>query len=598
MKWISLRAAVVVAAVYGFFLIFAQFAFVELLRVGGAGLVEERVALGAMAVAGVSGGFLAAWCGASPLMIRRALGLAAVAAAAAPYFSAMPGAVAVAVATGLALGVATTMLAALVPAWCGVAWVGLETGLGYALCNIPAIFMHPPECQARTGAVFALIGLAAVPSQTEWKVRKTLRIFPFWGAVAIFTALVWMDSAAFFIIQHVEGFKSGTWGAGMLWRNAAVHLVFAIIAGLWLRKGGAKVLPGLAWALLAVAALAVNKESTRHFSGWIYPAAVSLYSTALVAWPGGYSGADGRGPAAWRAAWLFSIAGWFGSANGIGMAQTLRTVPPLFVTVAGAVVAGVMVFADRRHWRPLTAVGAVVLAVVAFPQPGAVVTLAAERGRRVYLAEGCIHCHSQYVRPGSPDEETWGPVRPPGDVLKGEPVLIGNRRQGPDLTNVGARRSEAWLKLHFIQPRTLAPDSTMPSYAYLFESGKGDDLVAYLKQSGTAHMADVMARAFAWNPAGNLGGQDGKKLFSTHCAACHGPEGLGNGPLSLDLPRKPANLATGPFVWTPPSEDLGLRVARIIRFGLPVTDMPGHETLADAEILTLRDYVLQLRGKK
>jgi len=47
----ALRAAVVIAAVYGHFLIFAQFSFVELLRVSGVNATGERAALGAMAVA-------------------------------------------------------------------------------------------------------------------------------------------------------------------------------------------------------------------------------------------------------------------------------------------------------------------------------------------------------------------------------------------------------------------------------------------------------------------------------------------------------------------------------------------------------------------
>jgi cytochrome c oxidase cbb3-type subunit 2 len=588
----------VVAAVYGYFLIFAQFSFVELLRSGGASLMQEKVALGAMAVAGMASGFVAAWRGASPRLVRSALALAALSAAAAPYLKVMPGALSVAVATGAALGVATVCLAAMVPAWCGVAWVGLGTGLGYAFCNFPPVFTQSPTGQAWTGVAFALVGLAAVPSEKEWRVKESVKIFPIWGAIALFTALVWMDSAAFFIIQHADDLKSGTWGNELLWRNAAVHLSVAIGAGIWLARGGARSLPALAWALLAVAALAVNQETTRHFAGWFYPAAVSLYSTALVAWPGWYSGVNGPRPAAWRAAWLFAIAGWFGSANGIGMAQTLKTVPPMFVAGAGVVVIGVMIFSDLKRWRSAFVVGAVVLVAMLFPKrESTAVTSAAERGRLVYLAEGCIHCHSQYVRPGSLDEENWGPVRKVEDVLKGEPVLIGNRRQGPDLTNVGARRSEAWLKIHFINPQLLSPGSAMPSYARLFDSGKGDDLVRYLKQSGTDHISDVMAKASAWHPTGTSDGLDGRKLFAANCAACHGPNGFGNGPVSLELARKPANLVAGPFVWTPPSEDLDLRIAQVIKFGLPVTDMPGHETLRDAEILALRDYVLKLRRK-
>lgn len=34
----------------------------------------------------------------------------------------------------------------------------------------------------------------------------------------------------------------------------------------------------------------------------------------------------------------------------------------------------------------------------------------------------------------------------------------------------------------------------------------------------------------------------GKALFETHCASCHGPEGLGDGPVAVTLPVKPANI--------------------------------------------------------
>ncbi|MES2475330.1 MAG: cbb3-type cytochrome c oxidase subunit II [Verrucomicrobiota bacterium] len=599
MNTTAIRAALVVAAVYGYFLIFAQFSFVELLRAGGANLVEEKVALGCMAVAGIASGFFAAWRGASPAMVRVALGVAALASWLAPFAMAMPGAVGIAVATGGALGVATVSLAALAPAWCGVAWIGLGTGLGYACCNVPAVFMQSPSGQAWVGTGFAIIGLLAVPSATQRRAGEVREIFPMWGTLALFTALVWLDSAAFFIIQHAEDLKSGTWGNEWLWRNATVHLSVAIAAGFWLARGGARVLPAFAWAILAAAALAVNVESTRHFAGWLYPAGVSLYSAALVAWPGWFSGVNDTRQVAWRAACLFAVAGWFGSANGIGMAQTLQRVPAEFVSGSGAVVIAVMVLSDFKRWRSAVAIAVVFAVAMAFPKTETFTAgNAVERGRQVYLAEGCIHCHSQYVRPGSLDEENWGPVRNVEEVLRGKPVLIGNRRQGPDLSNVGARRSEKWLKLHFDDPQAFAPGSAMPSYAHLFESGKGDDLVRYLSQSGIGGMAKVVETASKWQPEGSSNGQDGKALYAANCAACHGPNGLGNGPVSLDLVRKPANLVAGPFAWTPEGDDLELRVARVIKFGLPGTEMPGHEVLTDANVRALSDYVLHLRKAK
>jgi cytochrome c oxidase cbb3-type subunit 2 len=596
-----MRAALAVAAVYGYFLIFAQFSLVEILRADGVALTAEKALLGVMAAAGIGGGFLIAWRGVSPRAVRVALALAGCVAALATMVSGTAGFVAIAVATGGCLGVATVGLSALLPAWCGVAWVGLGTGLGYAVCNVPAVFLQAPAVQAWIAAGLAWVGVIALPSAVEWRVKvAAAKVFPMWGAVVMFTALVWMDSAAFFIIQHSADLKSGTWGEPMLWRNALMHLSMAGAAGLWLARGGARYLPGTAWLVLAVAALTVNADDTRGIAGWFYPVGVSLYSAALVAWPGWFSAANDTRTAAWRAAWLFAIAGWFGSANGIGMAETLERVPPVFVAGAGVLVAAVMLLTIPGHWRAALAVAGVVM-VCGFGniRNGPELPSAADRGRHVYVSEGCIHCHSQYVRPDSADEKIWGPPRDMKSVLQGEPVLIGNRRQGPDLTNVGARRSEAWLREHFIDPRALVPGSSMPSYAHLFDDKRGGDLVGYLKQSGVSATAAVMTRAAAWKPERGSG-QDaratGKALFAAHCAVCHGDGGHGNGPLSGKFLRPPANLVDGPFLWTAAGGELETRVARVIKFGITGTDMPGHEVMTDAQVIALSEQVLKLRS--
>jgi cbb3-type cytochrome c oxidase subunit II len=104
------------------------------------------------------------------------------------------------------------------------------------------------------------------------------------------------------------------------------------------------------------------------------------------------------------------------------------------------------------------------------------------QGRAVYIAEGCIHCHSQYVRPVGEDIALWGERTSVEHALAQEPVLIGNRRQGPDLANVGVRRNADWNRLHLINPSQLLPGSRMPSYAHLFAAadGRGEALLAYL----------------------------------------------------------------------------------------------------------------------
>jgi len=38
-----------------------------------------------------------------------------------------------------------------------------------------------------------------------------------------------------------------------------------------------------------------------------------------------------------------------------------------------------------------------------------------QRGRDVYLREGCWYCHSQYVRPVTGETRRWGPVTEAGE---------------------------------------------------------------------------------------------------------------------------------------------------------------------------------------
>ncbi|OYV06753.1 MAG: hypothetical protein CFE26_04620 [Verrucomicrobiales bacterium VVV1] len=568
----GIAVALAVAGVYAYFLLFAQFAFLELLqaKVSGQGL---KVVLSMMGLGGVASGFVVSRSGKAgrTAFITAMMGCALVAGCSRLTDSTILFA-ALSLGMGCSLGTATACLASLIGRNLeperGCVWVGLGTGLAYGFCNIPLIFTAPPAMQASISA--ALATLAALGGAKLENLREEMpgtKAIP-WRAILIFGALVWMDSAAFYVIQHAPELKDGTWGPERLWRNAAVHFSVAVMAGFWLSKGGWKSLCVTAWGLLALAGWWVNDAATREWAGWLYPAGVSLYSTALVAWPGLLAERKetaGRSIAS-RAAWLFGIAGWIGSANGSGMVESLQRVPGLFLILAGLVVVGGTAF-KKLSWRTALLVLFIgSLALNGWQRP-ALEGDAVARGRQVYLSEGCIHCHSQYVRPGSNDELPWGPVRSAEDVLKGQPVLIGNRRQGPDLTNVGARRSEAWLKLHFFDPRALAANSNMPSYAHLFEGEKGDDLVRYLRASGIAQIPSVIGKASQWAPSGTPEGRNGKSLFVAHCAMCHGEEGLGNGPLAGHFQRPPANLVAGPFAWTPPGEELACHQVRASRDG-------------------------------
>ncbi len=96
-------------------------------------------------------------------------------------------------------------------------------------------------------------------------------------------------------------------------------------------------------------------------------------------------------------------------------------------------------------------------------------------GRRVYIAEGCIYCHSQQVRPegfGADFERGWGDRRTVArDYIYEAPPLLGTMRTGPDLANIGVRQPSAnWHYLHLYDPRITSPGSIMPSFAFLFHT--------------------------------------------------------------------------------------------------------------------------------
>ena len=94
----------------------------------------------------------------------------------------------------------------------------------------------------------------------------------------------------------------------------------------------------------------------------------------------------------------------------------------------------------------------------------------AQRGRDLYLKEGCGTCHTQFVR-ALPVDAPYGRGSVAGDYALEEPPLLGTQRTGPDLSNVGKRQpSEMWNLIHLYNPRAVVKTSVMPSYPWLFES--------------------------------------------------------------------------------------------------------------------------------
>lgn len=209
------------------------------------------------------------------------------------------------------------------------------------------------------------------------------------------------------------------------------------------------------------------------------------------------------------------------------------------------------------------------------PLPNAVpLSEDAYSGKKSFIANGCVACHTQQVRNVDMDK-MWGSR--PGiaadyagitrtDAWRNTATLMGTERTGPDLTNVGTRQSSlAWNLLHLYQPRAVVEKSMMPAYPWLFEikyevaesdvevivpdafrkgiTGKivatkeALNLVTYLQSLKQTPLPDgktpmeflykkeEKAIAKTDNASANL--PDGEMLYTQNCASCHQPNGEG-----------------------------------------------------------------------
>ena len=119
---------------------------------------------------------------------------------------------------------------------------------------------------------------------------------------------------------------------------------------------------------------------------------------------------------------------------------------------------------------------------------------AMEIGHKVYVGEGCWHCHSQFIRPVSNESKRWGPVSTSKEVQNelNRPVMWGTRRVGPDLCREGGRRGNDWHAVHFRDPQSLSPSSPMPKYPWFFDEGdpskpneRGIAIITYVQWLGS-----------------------------------------------------------------------------------------------------------------
>jgi cytochrome c oxidase cbb3-type subunit 2 len=209
------------------------------------------------------------------------------------------------------------------------------------------------------------------------------------------------------------------------------------------------------------------------------------------------------------------------------------------------------------------------------PLPGSeVLSGDALAGKHIFIANGCVACHTQQVRNIDMDK-VWG-ARPnvAADYANNvrmtwwmnTATLMGTERTGPDLTNIGARLPSAdWHLLHLYNPRAVIQESIMPPYPWLFalkdsvsdsdkvvnvpqeflNGGQGTvvatkdamQLVAYLQSLKQVPLPDgtpVPSFLYKQNPdhgADNVSSEaielNGAILYANNCQVCHQANGEG-----------------------------------------------------------------------
>ena len=193
-------------------------------------------------------------------------------------------------------------------------------------------------------------------------------------------------------------------------------------------------------------------------------------------------------------------------------------------------------------------------------------------GRKIYLENGCVYCHSQSIR-----SIDWGHganrIAQPGDYIADEPVALGSQRTGVDLSQEGGEHPNDWHIAHFINPRYTRPSSIMPPFEWLGME-RVNTLIQYVQSLGLKDADRRMERQRFWKaesikayeggpvanakwlldivpegwreipnpyPTTHAGLQRGQKIYQNFCIGCHGPVGDGMGPAQPWIYPPPLN---------------------------------------------------------
>ena len=91
-------------------------------------------------------------------------------------------------------------------------------------------------------------------------------------------------------------------------------------------------------------------------------------------------------------------------------------------------------------------------------------------GRNIYVREGCYLCHSQMIRSLRDEVERYGHFSLAAESMYDHPFQWGSKRNGPDIARVGGKYTDSWHVAHLTNPRSVVPQSIMPTYGFLFDT--------------------------------------------------------------------------------------------------------------------------------
>jgi cytochrome c oxidase cbb3-type subunit 2 len=195
-----------------------------------------------------------------------------------------------------------------------------------------------------------------------------------------------------------------------------------------------------------------------------------------------------------------------------------------------------------------------------------------DAGRKIYLQNGCVYCHSQSVRAFDWDMGAER-IAQSGDYIADEPIQLGSQRTGVDLSQEGGEHPDDWHHAHFANPRYTRPSSIMPPFQWLgmerthtltqYVQGLGLKM-ADTRMERQRHWKQASIKAYEAGPDANVrwlvehvpegwrsipdpypttaaGLQRGHKIYQYFCLGCHGPVGDGMGPAQPWIYPPPLN---------------------------------------------------------